>query len=138
MPCWIPVSTTEPTVAPVADPACLVDALDRPVARGLQRPAAPGDEATRAFSLSMLISGVRCVLTYVIFPWVLPAVGHAGGIGPGLGLVVGVVAITSNVFSIRRFMRSGHRYRWHVAAVNLGVIGLLSYLLVVDLADLLS
>ncbi|MGI8793925.1 MAG: hypothetical protein ACR2H3_12255 [Acidimicrobiales bacterium] len=104
------------------------------------RPAArvEADAATRAFSLSMLISGVRCVLAYVIFPWVLPAIGHAGGIGPGLGVVVGVVAITSNVFSIRRFMRSGHRWRWHISVVNASVIGLLSYLLVVDLLDLLG
>lgn len=127
VPSWEPVSTAPPTAATVG----AVPAVDRVA-------ATPTERATKAFSLSMLISGVRCVLTYVVFPWVLPAVGHAGGIGPGLGVAVGVVAITSNVFSIRRFMRSGHPWRWYVAFINLCVIGLLSYLLVVDLVDLIA
>ena len=95
-------------------------------------------DPTKAFSVSMVISGIRCVLTYVIFPWVLPAVGVVGGSGPGLGLAVGAVAITSNVASIRRFMRSRHRWRWHVALVNVSVIGLLGYLVVIDLAQLVG
>lgn len=136
------MTTTEPVLTEAPEATCPVSVGrpqgDAPSGLCPEGHAAPRDEAARAFSLSMVISGIRCVLTYVVFPWVLPAVGHAGGIGPGLGLAVGIVAITSNVFSIRRFMRSGHRYRWYVAAVNLGVIGLLSYLLVIDLADLIS
>ncbi len=50
---------------------------------------AQADPATKAFSVSILISGIRCVLTYVIFPWVLPLLGFAGGVGPAVGLVVG-------------------------------------------------
>lgn len=95
------------------------------------------DPATRAFSISMLISGVRCTLTYVIFPWILPALGLVGGVGPAVGLVIGVVAIASNVASIRRFHRSGHRWRWQITLINLGVMGLLLILLAEDLADLL-
>ena len=124
------MSTTQPAIPLVAD-----EARRAPAAPTL---AAPTDVAARAFSLSMLISGIRCVLTYVVFPWVLPAIGVAGGIGPGLGLAVGAVAIVSNVFSIRRFMRSGHRWRWQVAFVNLCVIGLLAYLVVADLSELLT
>lgn len=121
---------------------------DRPSAPTGVCPVRPGDQVaavcpagadpTRAFSVSMVISGIRCVLTYVVFPWVLPALGYVGGIGPGLGLAVGVVAISSNVASIRRFMRSRHKWRWHVAVVNVSVIGLLGYLLVIDLAQLLG
>lgn len=120
------VTTTQPLAPPASE-----------VARPASRRQA-NDEATRAFSVSMLISGVRCVLTYVVFPWILPAVGHAGGIGPGLGLAVGVIAITSNIFSIRRFQRSGHRWRWYISAINVAVVALLGYLFVVDLLDLLG
>jgi hypothetical protein len=96
------------------------------------------DQATRAFSISMLISAVRCTLTYVIFPWVLPAAGEAGGVGPGIGLVVGLVAIASNVFSIRRFWASGHRWRWPITVLNVSVIVLVSILVVDDIGELLS
>lgn len=85
----------------------------------------------------MLISGIRCTLTYVVFPWILPALGLVGGVGPAVGLVIGLVAIASNVASIRRFHRSGHKWRWQITLINVGVMGLLLILLAEDLADLL-
>jgi hypothetical protein len=92
--------------------------------------------ATRAFSTSILISAIRCTLAYVVFPWVLPALGVAGGVGPAIGLPVGIVALVSNVFSIRRFFASGHRWRWAIAALNVSVIVLVSILVVQDVAAL--
>jgi multisubunit Na+/H+ antiporter MnhB subunit len=96
------------------------------------------DPAARAFNTSILVSATRCLLTYVLFPWVLPLLGLAGDAGPAVGLVIGVVAIVCNVLSIRRFWRSRHRWRWAITAINTGVIGLLVVLIGVDLADLTS
>lgn len=96
------------------------------------------DEATRAFSISVMISGVRCLLTYILFPWVFPAVGRAKGIGPGIGLVVGTIAIGFNVASIRRFWLSNHRWKWPITVLNSSVICLLVVLIFVDLRDLLG
>jgi hypothetical protein len=92
---------------------------------------------TRAFSASMLISATRCLLTYVVFPWVLPALGVAGGVGPGVGLVVGAVALASNVVSIRRFWAADHRWKWPITALNVGVIALVSTFVADDITDLL-
>ena len=94
------------------------------------------EQPEKVFSTSVLISGIRCVLTYVIFPFVAPIVGIASGIGSGIGLVVGLVAIVSNVFSIRRFHRSDHKYKWPVSALNAGIIVLLLILMVIVLRDL--
>ncbi len=96
------------------------------------------DPAARVFSVSIFISAVRCLLTYVIFPWVLPALGVAGGVGPGIGLTVGLVAIASNVASIRRFWVSRHRWRWPITVINSGVIVLVTILVLNDLSDLLA
>jgi hypothetical protein len=96
------------------------------------------DEATAAFSRSVAISGVRCLFAYVIFPWVLPALGIAGDWGPWLGLVIGPVAIVFNILSIRRFQRSHHRWRWPITAVNVTIIGLLLVLTVQDVSSILS
>jgi hypothetical protein len=93
-------------------------------------------DPTRAASISMAISGVRCILAYVIFPWVLPAASWSRGVGPAIGLVVGVVAIGFNVASIRRFQRSNHKWKWPVTVLNCVVIAMLVVLLVLDLADL--
>ena len=93
--------------------------------------------AERVFSASMVVSGVRCFLAYVLFPWLLPAVGIASGVGSGFGLAIGAVAIVFNVLSIRRFQRTGHRWRWAIISLNGGVIVLLAVLMVIDLSDLL-
>jgi riboflavin transporter FmnP len=92
----------------------------------------------RAFSISVVISGIRCGLTYVIFPWVLPLLGIAGGVGPAIGLIVGVVAIGFNVASIRRFWAADHQWKWAITALNTGVIVLLVVLITLDLANLVG
>ena len=92
----------------------------------------------RVFSVSVVVSGVRCFLAYVLFPWLLPAAGIASGVGSGLGLAIGALAITFNGLSIRRFQRTGHRWRWPITALNSGIIVLLAVLMVIDLNDLLG
>ena len=100
--------------------------------------AQPTEQPERVFSQSVLISGIRCMLTYVVFPFVAPIVGIASGIGSGIGLVVGLVAIASNVWSIQRFHRADHRYKWPISALNVGIIVLLLILMVIDLRDLFT
>jgi hypothetical protein len=95
-------------------------------------------DAHRVFSTSLLISATRCLLTYVVFPFVAPALGFATGVGPVVGIVIGVIAIFFNVLSIRRFHRSGHKQRWIATAVSSAVIGLLLVLLVQDVVHLVT
>ena len=94
------------------------------------------DETANAFSTSMVVSGIRCVLTYVVFPWLLPLMGVATGFGSAIGLVIGVVAIWFNVASIRRMRTSNFRWRKVIIGINVAVIGLLLVLIGLDIADL--
>lgn len=111
----------------------------RAVLRIQERPVGVSDAAAYAtFQRSMLISATRCTLTYVIFPFVLPFVGIATGIGPLLGVVIGTIATTCDVFTIRRFFEVDHRWRWQVSAIAVCVIGLLTVLLVEDIAHLVT
>ena len=115
------------------------DMVVRRVLRIRERPAdATSKSAYGTFQRSMLISAIRCTLTYVVFPFVMPAVGFATGVGPIVGIVIGVVAMTCDVFTIRRFFAVDHRYRWHFSSVALAVIGLLSVLLVQDVLHVLT
>jgi hypothetical protein len=86
----------------------------------------------------VVVSGVRCLLAYIVLPWLVPLWSALRDVGPVIGLVVGLIAIGFNVASIRRFQRSGHRWRWWITALNSGVIALLVVLVVRDLADLLG
>lgn len=93
-------------------------------------------EARAAFQKSLLISTCRCLLMYIVFPFVLPAVGIARGVGPAIGLVIGVLAIVSIVYSIRRFWRADHPKRWHYTIFGTVIIGFLLFLAVKDLGNL--
>ncbi len=137
--------------APSAAPGCPIrhdgspvrrstaDLVVRRVLRIRERPAGvTAASAYSTFQKSMLISATRCTLTYVVFPFVLPAVGFATGVGPILGIIIGVLAMTCDVFTIRRFFAVDHKYRWHFSAVALAVIVLLLVLLVQDVVHLVS
>ena len=102
----------------------------------LQVSLAEPETAARTFSVSMVVSGVRCVLAYVVFPWLLPVLGVTGGVGPGVGLAIGTVAIGFNVWSIVRFWRADHRLKWLVIPINVAVIVLLLVLVGFDVNDL--
>lgn len=94
--------------------------------------------AQRIFSISMLVSGIRCGITYVLLPFATPFIGLAPGVGPTLGIVVGMVAIAANVFSLRRFWRLRHPWRKPITALHLGVIALLLVLITLDFAQILG
>lgn len=94
--------------------------------------------AERLFSKSIVISGIRCVLAYLILPFVTPFIGLAPGVGAGFGLVIGLVAIVANVFSIRRFWRADHRWKIPVTVIHVSVITLLIVLVVQDVLELVG
>lgn len=97
--------------------------------------AAPTD-AHGTFTTSLLVSATRCLLTYLVLPFLAPAVGFAAGVGPWIGLPLSMVGIAANVVSIRRFWAADHRWRWAYSAVGVGVIVLLAVLAAGDLAAL--
>lgn len=101
-------------------------------------PAATEVSARRLVEKSLFISMVRCLLTYIVLPFIAPAIGVAAGVGPVLGLVIGTVAIVANVASVRRFWRADHRYRWHYTALSAVIVAALAWLVVADIAHLLG
>jgi hypothetical protein len=101
-------------------------------------PPAPEGAAQRAFSVSILVSATRCILTYLVLPFILPIVGFAAGVGPWLGVPIGVVAIVSNVLTVRRFWAADHKWRWAYTGLALVIVSLLIVLMVRDLASIVS
>jgi hypothetical protein len=102
-------------------------------------PSAPNEiDIHRGFSRSIMVSALRCTLTYILLPFVAPFLRLAPGVGPAIGLPLGFVAIVSNGLSIRRFWRADHRWKKPVTVLHVIVIGMLAVLIYRDIASLLS
>ena len=98
---------------------------------------APADgRAENLFGASLLVSTVRCLLTYIALPLLKPVVDLTGGVGPALGILLAVVSAVAIVASMRRFWRAGHRYRWHYTAIGGAILAFLAVGAVVDVAHL--
>lgn len=97
---------------------------------------ASAESAQRMFSQSILISATRCLLTYVLLPIVAPLVGAATGIGPVVGIPLGLVAMSFDVIAVRRFWLANHRYRWLCTALYVVIIGFLVTLMIRDIITL--
>ena len=95
-------------------------------------------EAQRAFNMSIIVSGIRCTLAYVVLPFVTPFIGLAPGVGPAIGIPVAVVAILANVVSIRRFWRAQHPWRKPITVLHVAVIVFMVVLIVLDTRTLLA
>jgi hypothetical protein len=133
-----------PGVGPVAvNPDTAVASRSRPdmaMRRLLFVPAGPstvGDDAVhRMFSISIVLSALRCLLSYVVFPIATPALGVATGVGPAVGIPIAVLALVFDVIGIRRFWVNDHRWRWAMTVIYAAVMVLVSALLVGDVVRL--
>jgi hypothetical protein len=94
--------------------------------------------ARRAFQTSIAVATVRCLLMYIVLPFVLPAVGIAAGVGPVIGILIGSVAIVAIIYSIRRFWRADHSKRWAYTVLGTVVIGFMIGLIGSDIARLIA
>lgn len=80
-----------------------------------------GAGAHRAFRLSVVASGVRCLITYLVLPMLVPVVSLAGWVAAPIGIALCVVAVVNGVLSVRRFWRADHPRRWMYTAF-IGVV----------------
>jgi hypothetical protein len=102
-------------------------------------PPTVGEDAVhRMFSFSIVLSALRCLLSYVVFPVATPALGVAAGVGPALGIPIAVLALVFDVVGIRRFWVNDHRWRWGMTAIYATVMALVSALLIGDIVHLAS
>lgn len=95
------------------------------------------DEVYSLFSGSILLSALRCLLTYVFLPILTPVLGVAAGVGPAIGIPLSIVALYFDVRGMRRFWLANHRWRWYISGVYLAVMVLVAMLLVLDVVHIL-
>ena len=101
-------------------------------------PHATPDEARKSFQTSILVATFRCLLMYIVFPFVLPTLGIARGVGPAIGLAISIAAIAAIIMSVRRFWRADHSKRWYYTVLGAIVVAFLLVLVVSDIIDLVT
>jgi len=97
---------------------------------------ANAESAHRMFGQSILISAARCLLTYIFLPIIAPIIGVATGIGPIVGIPLGLLAMSFDVLAVRRFWLADHKYRWLCTWIYLVILSFLTFLLVRDVMTL--
>ncbi|WP_240739997.1 hypothetical protein [Leucobacter triazinivorans] len=68
--------------------------------------------AHRSFRRSLVLSGVRCVVSYVLIPLLVPVISFFGVVATPISLLLCVFAAVNGVASVRRFWRADHRLKW--------------------------
>lgn len=114
------------------------DRFMRRVLRLSDQPKLTAAQARSSFQKSLAWTAARCLLMYIVFPFVLPPLGIALGVGPVIGILIGLLAMVSIVYSIRRFWRADHSKRWHYTVFGTAIIGFLVWATIADVIRLLD
>lgn len=139
--CPVDVAVDKPVGAgatcPLEEPTRSHGALDRLARRVLLlKDAEP--RALMDLQGSLVISAVRCIISYVLIPLLLPVVAWAGVVATPLALALAVVAIGMSTRSLRRVWQANWTHRWLYTGFIAVVIGLLTVSIIVDVNHLLG
>lgn len=77
--------------------------------------------AENTFMASMLFTGIRCVLEYIVLPFVLPLLNLSNTIAVPLVLAVNAVALTALIHSVRKFWAIDYKHKR--AFLGVAIIG---------------
>lgn len=92
--------------------------------------------AQRAFRTSVIVSGIRCLISYLLIPILVPILSISGWVAAPIGLALCAIALVNGIVSMRRFWRSDHKYRWMYTGFMAVVFLILALGLVSDLGRL--
>ena len=90
--------------------------------RASSEPTVTADKGQRAewvMGFALAFSAVRCILQYVVLPFVLPVLGVAGDFPPQVFLVVNVIAMAAIIASVRRLWRINYKYKWQYLVIGI-------------------
>jgi len=112
----------------------LIDSTANKTAKGSV--AAQTRRAENALTLSLMFSGMRCILQYALLPFLLPIAGIAADAAIPILLLINLIAIVSIFFSLRRFWTIAYKHRWHYLGVALAALTLLFAFTLYDIIKL--
>jgi len=94
--------------------------------------------ARRSTTRAIVISGIRCIITYLLIPIVAPIVGFSATVAAPLTIALSLLAIWMGISGVRRFWIADHRARWAYTGFIAVVVLLLVVGIGLDLASILA
>jgi len=93
--------------------------------------------ARRSTTTAIVISGIRCMITYLLIPFLAPFVGLLDTFSVPITVALSVLAIVMGISGLRRFWIADHRARWSYTFFIGVVLVLLSVGIAFDVSTLL-
>jgi hypothetical protein len=90
--------------------------------------------ARRATTRAIVVSGIRCTITYLLIPLLAPLVGFLDSFGPAISIALCLIAIGMGISGVRRFWLADHPSRWPYTAFISVVVVLLLVAIGLDIA----
>ncbi len=131
-------SMTTTVAVPPAEQAPAADRFVRRLLRVKATDRSTLAGAHRALRTSLLVSALRCIVTYVALPVLAPVISFAGVLATPIGIALSLAALVSGTVSLRRFWSTDHRGRWMYTAFIGVVFAVIAVTLVVDVAKLVA
>ncbi len=89
-------------------------------------------------SRSILVSAVRCIITYLVVPVAVPALGVLDVVAAPLSIALCALAAFMSVRSVRRFFLADHPKRWAYTTFAAVVLVFLAVAVAADIATIAS
>lgn len=117
-----------------------------PADRFVRRLLVIGDEvdknaifgARRSTTTAIVVSGIRCTITYLLIPILAPFVGMVEALDAPISITLSSFAIVMGVAGLRRFWVADHRARWTYTAFIGLIVVMLLVAIAVDVVTLVS
>jgi hypothetical protein len=77
--------------------------------------------ARRSTTTAIVVSGIRCTITYLLIPILAPFVAFLDTLGPIISIALCLAAIVTGIAGVRRFWLADHVSRWSYTAF-IGVV----------------
>jgi hypothetical protein len=90
--------------------------------------------ARRSTTTAIVVSGVRCTITYLLIPILAPFFGLLETLDAPVSIVLSSFAIVMGIGGVRRFWIADHRARWSYTAFIGVVLGMLVMAIIIDVS----
>ena len=94
--------------------------------------------ARRSTTTAIVVSGVRCIITYLLIPALAPLFGLLDAFDAPLSLALTSLAVVLAIVGLRRFWIADHQARWAYTAFIALVLVFLLVTMVLDVSSILT
>ena len=94
--------------------------------------------ARRSTTTAIVVSGVRCTITYLLIPILAPFFGLLETLDAPVSIVLSSFAIVMGIGGVRRFWIADHRARWSYTIFIAVIVAMLAVAIIIDVSKLVS